>query len=154
MILGVFGGLCSSFATYVVIETAMPGGFLIWGLLCSLMAIAGGVISLDRPTWAGILMLLSVIGSFSIAPTILVTMRLFCPGAPGVGAVVFYLIATLVLIPGGVFALASRAVKWPAWIIAATIVFLGIVGGLVAFLGPFAVLPLLWLALFLLAPFF
>jgi hypothetical protein len=153
MILGIFGGLNSSYATYVVIETAMPGGFVIWGFLCSLMAIAGGVISLDRPTLAGILMLLSAIGSFGLAPTILFTMP-GCWGAPGVGAIMHYLIATLVLIPGGVFALVWRAVKGPAWIIAATIVFLGIIGGLVAFLGLVAVMPLLWLATFLLAPFF
>jgi hypothetical protein len=140
MILGIFGGLCSSYATYVVIATAMPGGFVIWGFLCSLMAIAGGAISLDRPTQAGKLMLLSAIGSGGITFTIVSTMGVFCPMVFKAYSIVFCLIATLALIPGGVFALVSPTVKGPAWIIAATIVFVGIIGGLLATLGPYAVL--------------
>jgi hypothetical protein len=147
MILGIFGGICSSFVTFGLIigaiGAAMLGRFEIWGLyslyslwgfLCSLMAIAG-VISLDRPTRAGILMLLSAIGGGVLAFTIIATMRPCLPSLE-----VFYLVATFVLIPGGVCALVSRTVKGPAWIIAATIIFLGIGGGLLATVGPWGIL--------------
>jgi hypothetical protein len=136
--LGIFGGLLGGFGVFVVI-VAIPEGLVIWGFLCSLMAIAGGAIALDRPALAGTLILLSAVGGVGLAFTILFTEHIYCWAQPENIPIILYPFATLFLIPGGILALTSCKERLPASINAATV--LGIVGGLFAAVSALGVSP-------------
>jgi hypothetical protein len=129
--LGILGGLIGIPGVNYGIRV-FPEQFVAWGFLCSLMAMAigGGMIALYKPTLGGTLMLLSGIGSLGI------TIRSYVfwiPPAywPFFDATfrVVHPLATILLIPGGALALASRRER-PASIKAAMV--LGIMGGLIA----------------------
>jgi hypothetical protein len=129
--LGILGGIIASGGVEYSIRV-WPEQFVSWGFLSALMAsaIAGGAAALYRPTLGGTLMLLSAIGSLGI------TIMGYVPGVRPPDwpfAItefrVMYPLATILLIPGGALALASRTER-PASIKAAMV--LGIMGGLIA----------------------
>jgi hypothetical protein len=129
--LGILGGIIASGGVEYSIRV-WPEQFVSWGFLSALTAsaIAGGAAALYRPTLGGTLMLLSAIGSLGI------TIMGYVPGVqppdwPFAIAEfrVMYPLATILLIPGGALALASRKER-PASIKAAMV--LGIMGGLIA----------------------
>jgi hypothetical protein len=136
--LGIFGGLIGGFGVFVAI-VAIPEGLVIWGFLCSLIAIAGGVIALNRPALAGTLMLLSAVGGIGAVVMIFVLGTVpLCWADPGAAFIILYPFAALFLIPGGILALTSCKER-PASINAAMI--LGIVGGLFAAVSALGVSP-------------
>jgi hypothetical protein len=104
--LGFLGGIIQVTGVEYAIRVA-PEQFLIWGFLSALMAIAGGVIALYRPTLGGTLMLLSAIGSLGVAIIIIFFPRI-SPIFPDTILAVTYSLTTILLIPGGALALASR----------------------------------------------
>jgi hypothetical protein len=106
--LGFLGGIIQVPGVEYAIRVALEQ-FLIWGFLSALMAIAiaGGVIALYRPTLGGTLMLLSAIGSLGVAIIIIFFPRI-SPIFPDTILAVTYFLTTILLIPGGALALASR----------------------------------------------
>ena len=119
MVLGILAGLLGAFVAWRPI-----GEIVIWGLLCSLMAIVGGGITLAKPVVAGTLMLLSSIGCFSVS--ILVSILVAWSHWQEV-LIMCYAIAGFLLIAGCVFAMAAPGKQPTARIVAMT---LGVFAGL------------------------
>ncbi|MBT9162974.1 MAG: hypothetical protein DDT27_01539 [Dehalococcoidia bacterium] len=115
MALGILAGFMSTSGAYMAIDWILGyrdgihwiGLTLsIWGFLCGVIAITGGVLVLTRPPVGGMLLLLGSIGSLGN------TVMLFFTGGFLVTPIEIFMmysfIAGLLLIPGAVLALASR----------------------------------------------
>ncbi|MBT9140988.1 MAG: hypothetical protein DDT30_01574 [Dehalococcoidia bacterium] len=129
MVLGILGGLAGAFGALTEIGR-IPGEFVIWGFLCSLMALAGGAIVLRSRAAAGVLMLIGGIGGLGAVVTFAIFVGLdSCPAGPGGNLIIFYVAAAFPLIIGGTTALAP-CVKQLITARRAAMA-LGILGGLV-----------------------
>jgi len=79
MVLGIIGGAIGILALFTALEVL---GILAWGILSSLMGIAGGALALTKPKVAGILMLASAISGWGAAYMFLYVPSVVCPGGP------------------------------------------------------------------------